>query len=189
MLKGAEVVPGWRLHTGTAICRPIPHIPSPRRSLMKPPSPQSEPLHIWCHLSSQLEDLQLPGVLDQPEVLARVRGPVADHRDGVVLGPGVAAGEDSSPVVLERSGAGHSGYHGSKLGHEFLQNSLIPVVCVMGIDNLARMKNHDISLLFFYYFCSLEVRIYRGTRQFGAPVEVGISVLVCQFQPGVLDQS
>ena len=35
----------------------------------------------------------------------------------------------------------------------------------------------------------MEVRIYRGTRQFGAPVEVGISVLVCQFKPGVLDQS
>ena len=120
VVTGAEVVPSSSLHSGTASCRPIPHISSPRLSLMKPPSPQSSPLHSEHLLISQLEDLYLPGVLDQPEVLASVRGPVADHGDGVVLGPGGAAREDSSPVVLERPGAGYGGHHGAKLCHELL---------------------------------------------------------------------
>ena len=89
---------------------------------MKPASPQSEPLHSTQPVSSVRAGgpETLPGVLDQPEVLAAVGGPVADHRDGVVLFAGVAAREDSSTVILERSGAGHGGHHGAKLGYKFL---------------------------------------------------------------------
>ena len=44
----------------------------------------------------------LPRVLDQPEVFTIILT-VPHHRDGVVLLAGGAAGEDPSPVVLERS--------------------------------------------------------------------------------------
>ena len=103
------------------VTNPTHRLPSPQSDEALLPPVRAPAQHTVSVISQSLSDSwELPGVLDQPEVLPTVRGPVADHRDGVVLFAGVAAGEDSSAVILERSGAGQSGYHGSKLCYKFL---------------------------------------------------------------------